>query len=61
MTLEQYQALMLENAVYQLNQLDKLIGTISSMKGNAKFDQIKQNCKIQRKHLVLLKELFTND
>ena len=61
MTLEQYRASMLESTVYQLNQLDKFLGTISKMQGNAKFDQVKQNCKTQRKHLVILKELFTND
>jgi hypothetical protein len=43
MTSEQYRTLMLESATHELKQFDKFVGAISGMKGNAKFDQVKQN------------------
>jgi len=61
MTFEQYKASMLESTNYELAKLDKFIGTISGMKGNAKFDEIKQNCKVLRKHLLIVKELCTDE
>ena len=61
MTFEQYKSAMLESTNHELAKLDKFIGTISGMKGNAKFDEVKQNCKVLRKHLLIVKELCTND
>ncbi len=61
MTIEQYKTFMLENATVELNRIDKLIGTISSMKGNTKFNEAKENIKLVRATLKTSISLFENN
>ena len=58
MNINQAEALIIESCIQSINEHDKLLGIISGMKGNAKFEQAKAIIKAQRKHFIMIKGIF---
>ena len=50
--------LIVESCDYHIAAHDELLGIMSGMKGNAKFDAVKKNIKAQRKHFIAMKKIF---
>lgn len=50
--------LIVEACEYHIAEHDQLLGIISGMKGNDKFEAVKKNIKAQRKHFIAMKKIF---
>ena len=58
MEVAEAERLIVEACDYHIAEHDELLGIISGMKGNAKFDLVKKNIKAQRKHFIAMKKIF---
>ena len=58
MNVTQAEAVIIESCIQSINEHDRLLGIISGMKGNAKFEQAKAIIKAQRKHFIMIKSIF---
>lgn len=58
MDIEQVEQSIVEACDYHIAEYDKLLGIISGIKGNAKFEAVKKNIKIQRKNFIAMKKIF---
>ena len=58
MEVTEAERLIVESCDYHIAEHDQLLGIISGMKGNAKFDLVKKNIKAQRKHFIAMKKIF---
>ena len=50
--------LIVESCEHHIAAHDELLGIMSGMKGNAKFEAVKKNIKAQRKHFIAMKKIF---
>jgi hypothetical protein len=53
--------LIVESCEHHIAEHDQLLGIISGMTGNAKFETVKKNIKAQRKHFIAMKKIFEGD
>ena len=58
MDIEQVEQSIIEACDHHIAEHDQLLGIMSGMKGNAKFDLVKKNIKAQRKHFIAMKKIF---
>ena len=58
MEVAEAERLIVEACDYHIAEHDELLGIISGMKGNDKFDLVKKNIKAQRKHFIAMKKIF---
>jgi len=58
MEVAEAERLIVESCDYHIAAHDELLGIMSGMKGNAKFDLVKKNIKAQRKHFIAMKKIF---
>lgn len=58
MEVAEAERLIVEACDYHIAEHDELLGIMSGMKGNAKFDLVKKNIKAQRKHFIAMKKIF---
>ena len=58
MEVAEAERLIVESCDYHIAAHDELLGIMSGMKGNAKFDAVKKNIKAQRKHFIAMKKIF---
>ena len=58
MEVAEAERLIVESCDYHIAEYDQLLGIISGMKGNDKFDLVKKNIKAQRKHFIAMKKIF---
>ena len=58
MDVAEAERLIVESCDHHIAEHDQLLGIMSGMKGNAKFDLVKKNIKAQRKHFIAMKEIF---
>ena len=58
MDVKEAEQLIVEACELQIVEHDKLLGIISGMKGNDKFEQAKVIIKAQRKHFIAMKNIF---
>ena len=61
MEVAEAERLIVEACDYHIAEHDQLLGIISGMKGNAKFDLVKKNIKLQRKHFIAMKNIFEGE
>ena len=58
MEVAEAERLIVEACDYHIAEHAQLLGIMSGMKGNAKFDAVKKNIKAQRKHFIAMKKIF---
>jgi len=58
MDIEQVEQSIVEACDYHIAEHDQLLGIMSGMKGNTKFEAVKKNIKVQRKHFIAMKKIF---
>jgi hypothetical protein len=58
MEVAEAERLIVEACDHHIAAHDELLGIMSGMKGNAKFDLVKKNIKAQRKHFIAIKKIF---
>ena len=58
MEVEEAERLIVESCEHYIAEHDQLLGIMSGMKGNAKFEAVKKNIKAQRKHFIAIKKIF---
>ena len=58
MEIAEAERLIVEACEHHITEHDQLLGIISGMKGNAKFEAVKKNIKAQRKHFIAMKKIF---
>ena len=58
MEVAEAERLIVESCEHHIAEHDQLLGIMSGMKGNAKFEAIKKNIKAQRKHFIAMKKIF---
>jgi len=58
MEVAEAERLIVESCDYHIAEHDQLLGIMSGMKGNAKFEAVKKNIKVQRKHFIAMKKIF---
>jgi len=61
MDVKEVEQLIVEACDYHIAEHDQLLGIMSGMKGNAKFDAVKKNIKLQRKHFIAMKNIFEGE
>ena len=61
MDVAEAERLIVESCEHHIAAHDELLGIMSGMTGNAKFDAVKKNIKAQRKHFIAMKKIFEGE
>lgn len=61
MDVKEVEQSIVEACDHYIAEHDQLLGIMSGMKGNAKFDAVKKNIKLQRKHFIAMKNIFEGE